>query len=106
MSVEYSLAIGYGMRVSAEDALDMCDHLTVDDEDTFRDNWCHQLNSWTGGDYFLGVTNHLGDSDCVPIHDLEVDKEELKQFTEFMVNHGLTDFITWDPKHYILQFCY
>ena len=106
MSVEYSLATGYGMKISEEDALNMCDHLTMEDEDIFHDNWCHQLNTWTGGDYFLGVTNYLGDDNCVPVSGLEVDKEELKQFTKFMMNHGLTDCVTWDPKYYILQFYY
>ena len=106
MSVEYSLATGYGMRVSEENVLDMCNHLTPEDEDTFRDYWCRQLNSWTGGDYFLGVIDDLGDSDCIPVSNLGVDKKELEQFTEFMVNHGLTDWVTWNPKYYILQFCY
>ena len=114
MSVDYSLELGYGVIVPDE-VVEKFSQISEEFDD-FRDNFVNQLNSWTGGDWFIGVTvcvNSNGDSFAKEIDEnfLEFTKrvaiqKELESFIEFYDNHNLKEYFDWKPKLYLINFCY
>lgn len=114
MSVDYSLELGYGVIVPDE-VVEKFSQIS-EEFDEFCGNFVNQLNSWTGGDWFIGITtcvNSNGDSFAKEIDEnfLEFTKrvaiqKELESFIEFYDNHNLKEYFDWKPKLYLINFCY
>ena len=114
MSVDYSLELGYGVIVP-DKVVEKFSQISEEFDD-FCDNFVNQLNSWTGGDWFIGITtcvNSSGDSFAREIDEnfLEFTKrvaiqKELKSFIEFYDSHNLKEYFDWKPKLYLINFCY
>ena len=111
--IDYSLAYCYGIIVS-RDVIDEITEVLSDDEfDEFIDNYSRCVNSWTNEDYFIGIADELSESitDFVydNISDLTPpaeDDEDLIDLKRFFDEHNLWDLISWEPKMYLINFCF
>ncbi len=115
MSVDYSLELCYGVIVPDEVVEKF---IQISEEfDDFRDNFVHQIDSWSGGDWFVGITvQYLGGTENL-VHEMDSDflatsiKETVagtpwKEFSEFYNSHNLKEYFDWKPKLYLINFCY
>lgn len=116
MSVEYSMKICYGVIVKKETVEYLRDYLyeMFEDEfndiiDEFYDNYCQELDSWAGGDYFIGIIEDLPVTkwDGVYRIDFCISCEKLEKFNTFYKNYDLEDFIPWYQRDkYLINFCH
>lgn len=114
MSVDYSLELCYGVIVPDEVVEEFIQIL--EEFDDFYDNFIKQIDSWTGGDWFIGVTvcvNPNEDSFVKEIDEnfLEITKrvaiqKDLEKFSQFYDEHNLNEYFSWKPKLYLINFCY
>lgn len=112
MSMDYSLRFCYGIIVPEETMNEV--YKVLKDFDDFYDNFANQVNSWTGGDWFVGVSKYLNsDLDSfvqeVDKNFFEIDTsmlEDLGNFLQFYDDHNLKKYFDWKPKMYLINFCY
>lgn len=114
MSIDYSLKLCYGVIIS-DKVIEKINQI-LEEFDDFYDNFVNQIDSWTGGDYFIGTTvciNSNGDSFIREIDEnfLEFTKrvaiqKELENFIQFYDSHNLKEYFDWKPKLYLINFCY
>lgn len=114
MSVDYRLELCYGVIVPDNVIEEF--NLILEDFDVFYDNFANQIDSWTGGDWFIGVTtciNSNEDSFVKEVNENFLDftkhvaiQKELKSFIEFYNSHNLKEYFDWKPKLYLINFCY
>lgn len=104
--VEYSMGVCYGIIISDE-TLRSINELFPDEDamDNFSENYLQQLNSWTGGDWFLGLSKTFS-KDVININEIRWDKEELEELEQKLNEYNIINFIDWFPQKYIIQFCY
>lgn len=109
MSVESRVSICYGVIISNEELIEIKKHLTAEECDELIEwDYLVQIDSWSGGDWFLGIENYLGDlskpfllTDLsnIPASWIEEFEMELKETPWF-------NLIKWEPKKYLIQFIY
>lgn len=102
--VEYDVCICYGMIISDE----VAKQLQEWDED-FCDQYVRCVNSWTGDKgWFLGVTKSIGlaDTPVMLLNSVHIPKFEINKLERTIYKNGLEERINWDPKYYIIEFCY
>lgn len=110
--IDYSLKLCYGIIVSDEKILELKEVLTDEVYDDLLDYYSMCINSWVGGDFFIGVMKYIpsSDSDFVyPISEFTVpsdDDEDLIKFKRFFTEHNLWKLIDWKPKLMLINFCY
>lgn len=104
--VEYSIGMCYGIIISDEQHIAI-ENLFPDENslDDFIDNYMRQINSWTGGDWFLGLSK-IFSKDVIDINEIRWDKAELEELEQKLNEYNITNFIDWFPQKYIIQFCY
>ena len=54
--IEYELALCYGIVVSSEKIKEIEESLTDYESDEFVDRYSRCINTWTGEDWFIGIT--------------------------------------------------
>lgn len=111
--VDYSLALCYGIVVSADKMEEIKEVLTDEEYDEVLDNYSRCIDSWTGGDYFIGIITELTESETsfvyhaskfiIPSDD---DDEDLIDFKRFFSEHNLWRFIDWKPELLLINFCF
>ena len=107
--VDYSLEFGYGIIIDSDIEKEIENKINEDSIiDDFTDSFCRLINSWIGGDYFLGVTTRLNvETDNVyKIEDFEIPSKEVDEFLKFFDTYNLWDCIKWEPQKYLINFCY
>lgn len=110
--VDYSLALCYGIVVSADKMKEIKEVLTDEEYDEIIDNYSRCINSWTGNDYFIGIMTELAESEISFVyHTSEFaipsdDDEDLINFKHFFNKHDLWKFIDWKPELLLINFCY
>lgn len=101
--VEYDISVCYGIIITDEERQKINnlfpDNNTIDD---FSDRYLRQINSWTGGDWFLGLY-HSFESPVVSIKAIRFDMKELEKLNEIIQRYNIPN---WTPQSYIIQFCY
>lgn len=107
--VDYSLEFGYGIIIDSDTEKEIESKINEDFIiDEFTDSFCRLINSWIGGDYFLGVTVRLNvETDNVyKIKDFKIPSKEVHEFLKFFDTYNLWDCIKWKPQKYLINFCY
>lgn len=110
--IDYSLALCYGIVVSADKMKEIEEVLTDEEYDEVLDNYSRCINSWTGDDYFIGILAEIDESktDLVyRISDFTIpsdDDEDLIDFKRFFNEHDLWKFIDWKPELLLINFCF
>lgn len=114
MSIDYSLRLCYGVIIPEEVMNKMYE--VLEDFDDFHDNFANQIDSWTGEDWFIGISiciNSDEDSFVKEIDEnfLEFTKrvaiqKELENLIQFYNSHNLKEYFDWKPKLYLINFCY
>ena len=110
--VDYSLALCYGIVVSA-DKMEEIKKVLIDEEyDEMMDNYSLCVDSWTGNDYFIGVIMEWAESETsfvyrAPDFTIPSDNDEyLINFKRFFSEHNLWKFIDWKPEVLLINFCF
>ena len=109
MSVESRVSICYGIIISDGELTEIKNHLTDEESDELSDwDYLTQIDSWCGGDWFLGVENSLGDlSEPVLLTDLaNIPADWIEKFEMELKNAPWFKLIKWEPKKYVIQFFY
>ena len=112
MSVEYTMSIGFGLIVDEEEAENMkkyvIEKFSANKADLFIMEYLVPINSWTGGDHFLGVTKDLGYSDRVKIDNNLCDTRAMAKFLHMVTEYEIFQFLMKkdEPEFYLLNFCY
>ena len=104
MSVEYDVCICYGMVISDEVAKQFQEW----DED-FYDQYVRCVNAWTGDKgWFLGLTESIGlaDTPVMLFDSIHIPKFKINKLERTIYENKLEEEINWDPKYYIIEFCY
>lgn len=104
MSVEYDTCICYGMVISDEVAKQFQEW----DED-FYDQYVRCVNAWTGDKgWFLGLTKSIGlaDTPVMLFDSIHIPKFKINKLERTIYENKLEEEINWDPKYYIIEFCY
>lgn len=111
--IEFRLAYCYGIIVSCDVIDEKFKTVLSDDEfDEFNDNYCRWVNGWTGEDCFIGIANYLSDSDIDFVYEISdftpptEDDEDLIDLKRFFDEHNLWNLISWEPKMYLINFCF
>lgn len=110
--VDYSLSLCYGIIVSVDKMEEIKEVLTGEEYDEVIDNYSRCINSWTGGDYFIGVMVELAESETDFVYHVSEftipsdDDEDLIDFKRFFNEHDLWEFIDWKPELLLINFCY
>ena len=103
--VDYEVCICYGMVISDE----VAKQLREWDED-FCDQYVRCVNAWTGNKgWFLGLTESVGLAEDTPImlfNSVNIPKFKINKFERTIYKNGLEEGINWNPKYYIIEFCY
>ena len=110
MSVDYSMSYCYGVIVDEMTADKIYEHAT----DDFRDDYFRPVNSWSGGDHFLGIMSWLGDDEVIwlfdnpnePFKGMQFDPQEVQELEEKLEESGVLEFVKWDPSVYLINFCW
>ena len=113
MSVEYSTGICYGTIIDKEEAEKFFNHieekLGAEMADEFIDLNCRCLNSWTGGDCFLGFIDDLGENPCM-IDDSDISRYTVSDFEKMLEKYKLDEIIEdvydYEPHYYVVPFVY
>lgn len=112
MSVEYLMSVGYGVIIDEEEAEAIRDYVvekfSANKADLFIEEYLTTINSWTGGDHFLGVTKDLGYSDRVKIDNNLCDTRAVIKFLHMVTEYEIIQFLSKkdEPEFYLLNFCY
>jgi len=110
--VDYSLAICYGVVVSADKMEEIQEALTDEEYDELIENYSRCINSWSGGDYFIGVMTNLTEGETAFVYrpsDFSApsdDDEDLIAFKNFFDKHNLWKIIDWKPELLLINFCF
>ena len=110
--IDYALALCYGIIVSRDKLEELQEKLTDDEYDEMLDNYAHCINSWTGDDYFIGITEYLTHETTDFVYSVSnlstptEDNEDLIGFKKFFNDHDLWKLIDWNPKLMLINFCY
>ena len=105
--VDYEMALCYGIIVSDDKMEEIKEALTDEVSDELMDTYSSCINSWTGGDYFVGVINDLPstENDLVyRVSNFTIPADD--DFKQFFTEHDLWKFIDWKPELLIINFCY
>lgn len=101
--VEYSTGVCYGIIITDDERRAINENFPNDETlDDFSDTYLRQINSWTGGDWFLGLT-HDSDAAVIPLRSIRFDKAALEELEEAINKYHIPN---WAPQTYIIQFCY
>lgn len=110
--VDFSLNLCYGIVVSEDKMEDIEEKLTDEQSDELNDNYARCINTWTGGDYFIGVSKFLSEDgvDFVyPVNSFLTNpftEKDLADFKNFFDTHDLWSFIDWKPELMLINFCF
>lgn len=104
--VEYSIGFCYGIIISDNQRIAIEELFPNENSlDDFIDSYMRQINSWTGGDWFLGVYTEIS-KEVVNLTEIRWDKAILEEFEMKLSEYGITNLIDWYPQKYVIQFCY
>lgn len=109
MSVESRVSICYGIIISEKELTEIKKHLTDEEHDELSDwEYLTQIDSWCGGDYFLGVEKSLRDlSEPLLLVDLfNVPTDWIEEFEMELKKVPWSKWIKWEPKNYLIKFFY
>lgn len=110
--IDYSLALCYGIIVSADRMEEIKEVLTDEAYDEISDNYSRCINSWTGDEYFIGVMNELAESETDFVYHISEfaipsdSDEDLINFKHFFSEHNLWELINWKPELLLINFCF
>ncbi len=110
--IDYSLALCYGIVVSADEMKEIKEALTDEEYDEVMDNYSRCINSWTGDDYFIGIMTELAESDTNFVYSTSEftipsdEDEDLIDFKRFFNEHDLWKLIDWKPELLLINFCF
>ena len=110
--IDYSLALCYGIVVSADKMKEIKEVLTDEEYDEVLDNYSRCINSWTGDDYFIGIMSEFAESETDFVYRVSEfaipsdDDEDLIDFKRFFNKHDLWKFIDWKPELLLINFCF
>ena len=107
MSVDYNLALCYGIIVSIDKMMEIKEVLTDEEYDEVMDNYSRCINSWTGDDYFVGVMINLPESENPLVYrtsEFTIPPDD--DFKRFFNEHDLWKFINWKPELLLINFCF
>ena len=111
--VDFSLNLCYGIVIPEDKMEDIKANLTDEQCDELMDNYARCIDSWSGGDYFVGVSSFLDSNETgfvYPITSLSnpfnENDEELIDFKRFFTVHDLWSLIDWKPELMLINFCF
>lgn len=110
--IDYSLALCYGIVVSANKMEEIEKALTDEEYDEMIDNYFRCINNWTGDDYFIGIVTKVLKSETDFVYHISEftipsdDDEDLIDFKRFFNEHDLWKFIDWKPELLLINFCF
>ena len=110
--VDFSLNLCYGIIVPAEVIEDIQSNLTDEESDELIDKYARCINSWTGGDYFIGLSSFLNEDGIDFVYPIiphflnPFTEKDLADFKNFFETHNLWGFIDWKPELLLINFCF
>lgn len=104
--IEYDLSVCYGVMIPKEVEEELRNNWDAD----FYDDYVRCVNAWTCDEgWFFGLTKSLYPEDK-PIIDpstaLNIPKFEIDRFERLIYEWKLEELVNWNPKYYIINFCY
>lgn len=110
--VDFSLNLCYGIVIPEDKMEDIKENLTDEQSDELMDNYARCINSWTGGDYFVGLSSFLNEDGIDFVYPITphflnpFTEKELADFKNFFDTHDLWSFIDWKPELMLINFCF
>ncbi len=110
--VDFSLNLCYGIVVPADKMEDIAEKLTDEQYDELMDNYARCINSWTGEDYFVGLSSFLNEDGIDFVYPITphflnpFTEKDLADFKNFFETHNLWNFIDWKPELMLINFCF
>lgn len=112
MSIDYSTTLGYGVVIPEKEANKIINFIQTrfsnEEADEFVDTYLRCINSWTGGDHFLGFIFDLGSESVIHIDKMYYEFNAL-DFDLLLYDWDLINVIDWsnyDLHTCIINFCY
>lgn len=104
--VEYDVCICYGVMISDELARQFCNNWDAD----YYENYVHCVDAWTcDKGWFFGLTKSLTrqkEEPVIAISDINIPKFQIDRFEKLIYREKLEEIVNWNPKYYIINFCY
>ena len=103
--VEYDVCICYGVMISDEMAKQLQDKW---DED-YYEQYVRCVNAWTcDKGWFFGLTKSIAlvDKPVMLLNNISIPKFKIDELERIIYKNGFEEALNWDPKYYIINFCY
>lgn len=103
--VEYNLCVCYGVIIPNEVAEAFQNNLTGD----FCDKYLHCIDAWTNDKgWFFGIVESMSlkDKTIIAPEDIHIPKFEINKLEHLIDEMILGEITNWDPKYYVINFCY
>lgn len=101
--VEYDVCVCYGVMIPDE----VAERLREDED---YEDYVHCVDAWTGDKgWFFGLTKSLSLEENEPVialTDVNIPKFKIDRFEKFIYKEKLEEVVNWNPKYYIINFCY
>lgn len=117
--IEYCLSSCYGIIIDEEirnsieekivkEARNLGEDADEAIEDWECEDYCTVIDSWTDDSpVFLGISKPLEGLLVYPMEDLDiVTEDEINKFKAFCDKYKLWDCFEWEPKKYLIDFCF
>lgn len=104
--IEYDVCVCYGVMIPNEVEQQLRNNW---DEDYYED-YVRCVNAWTGDKgWFFGLIKSLSLEENEPVialTDVNIPKFRIDRFEKFIYKEKLEEVVNWNPKYYIITFCY
>ena len=100
--IDYDMCVCYGVMISDEVKEQLCRYWSGD----YYEAYVRDVNAWTNSEgTFFGLTKSITNS-VLPLNDIDIPKYKRDKFEELIYKEKLEQLVNWNPKYYIINFCY
>lgn len=102
--INYDVCVCYGVMISDEIEKQLYNNWNAD----YYEEYVHSINTWTDDEgYFFGLTKSIPLTTSLNVlNDIDISKYEKDRFDNFVNKERLKNLVNWNPKYYIINFCY
>ena len=103
--IEYDVCVCYGVIISDK----IAEQLQLNWDEDYYEKYVRCINAWTcDKGWFFGITKSvaLEDNPVMLLNNISIPKFKIDKLERIVYKDELGEAINWDPKYYIINFCY
>ena len=103
--IEYDACVCYGVMIPNE----VAEQLRNNWDEDYYESYVRCVDAWTcDKGWFFGLTKSLAfeEEPVIAISDVNIPKFQIDRFEKLIYSEKLEELVKWNPKYYIINFCY